>query len=83
MLYTTSISSKGQTTIPIDIREELGAKPGDQLLWSKDRHGRITVSAKKPVMRLCGIIPKPKKAVSIAEMNRALGLMGLESNGKH
>ena len=83
MLYTTSISSKGQTTVPIDIREELGAKPGDQLVWRKDEDGRITVRAKnKSIWDLQGMVPKPKKPVSIAEMNRVIAQMGRMNNGR-
>ncbi len=36
------ITSKGQITIPIDIRRKLGVKEGDKILFMEDR-GRIFV----------------------------------------
>lgn len=35
------ITSKGQITIPVDVRNELGAKPGDKLSFQKTEHGLI------------------------------------------
>ena len=40
--HLSSVTSKGQTTIPADIRREAGIKPGDRVLFSfKD--GRISI----------------------------------------
>jgi AbrB family looped-hinge helix DNA binding protein len=40
--HLSSVTSKGQTTIPADIRREAGIKPGDKVRFSfKD--GRISV----------------------------------------
>ena len=36
------VTSKGQITIPIDIRRKLGVKEGDKILFMEDR-GRIFV----------------------------------------
>ena len=36
------VTSKGQVTIPIDIRRKLGVKEGDKILFMEDR-GRIFV----------------------------------------
>jgi AbrB family looped-hinge helix DNA binding protein len=36
MLPTSRITSKGQTTIPRDIRERLSLKPGDVLVYEID-----------------------------------------------
>jgi AbrB family looped-hinge helix DNA binding protein len=36
------VTSKGQVTIPIDIRRKLGVKEGDKILFLEDR-GRIFV----------------------------------------
>lgn len=34
MTYVTSVTSKGQATIPAPIRKELGIKPGDKIVFS-------------------------------------------------
>lgn len=36
------VTSKGQITIPVDIRQKLGVKEGDKVLFMEDR-GRIFV----------------------------------------
>ncbi len=40
MVWTTTISSKGQLVLPKAIREELGVKPGDKVVFVL-RQGRI------------------------------------------
>ena len=39
---TATITSKGQVTIPKELREEFGLEEGDELLWQKGEEG-ITV----------------------------------------
>ncbi len=57
----STITSKGQTTIPIEIRELLDLKPGDKLAF--DVEGRkVTLRAKNlPVTALKGIVKSPFK----------------------
>ena len=40
MVWTTTISSKGQLVLPKAIRDELGVKPGDKVVFVM-RQGRI------------------------------------------
>ena len=35
----TKITSKGQVTIPKDVRERLGLRPGDEIEFAEDRGG--------------------------------------------
>lgn len=37
------ITSKGQTTVPIDVRAALGVNPGDHIEYVTEPDGRITV----------------------------------------
>jgi AbrB family looped-hinge helix DNA binding protein len=63
------ITSKGQITVPRDIRRTLGVRPGDQLLFQSDSTGvRIRpMRAKSPFEKYRGIgnpgIPSGRKAV--------------------
>lgn len=43
----TTLTSKGQVTIPKSIRDRLGLKPGHQVEFVADREGRVMV---KPVV---------------------------------
>jgi len=40
--YLSSVTSKGQTTIPAEIRREAGTKPGDKVLFSF-KNGQICI----------------------------------------
>jgi len=54
------ITSKGQVTIPIDIRRALGVRDGDSLIF-REQDGVVTlISAKKPSLSelLAGFDPK-------------------------
>lgn len=63
------ITSKGQITIPRDIRRALGVSAGDSLLFENDRSGvRVRpVRAKSPFEKYRGIgnlgIPSGRKAL--------------------
>jgi len=46
---TSKITAKGQTTVPQDIRDALGAKAGDALAWEVQADGRVAVRRVLPV----------------------------------
>lgn len=69
----STITSKGQTTIPKAIRDRLNLKPGDRVDFVLEEDGRVLlVPATVPLSQLRGILPKPKKPVSIADMKAAI-----------
>ena len=43
MIETTTISSKGQVTIPAGFREKLGLKKGTKVAFVEDENGRVYV----------------------------------------
>ena len=38
------ISKNGQITVPVEIREHLGLKPGDKILFYISEDGKVTIS---------------------------------------
>ncbi len=46
-MSTTTLTSKGQITLPKSIRERLALKVGDRLRVSTDRHGRVTLDRER------------------------------------
>ncbi len=67
------LTSKGQTTIPKDIRRHLGVEAGDRLRFMIEPDGRVVmVTATLPLRDLKGCLPKPPKAVSADEMKTAV-----------
>ena len=67
----STITAKGQTTVPADIRALVHAEPGTRLLWSVMPDGTIIVRARtKSILELSGIVKLPKgKRVAIEDMN--------------
>lgn len=72
-MSTATLTSKGQLTLPKEVREALGVGAGDRLDFVRMDDGNFAVlPATHPVKRLKGILPKPKKAVSLEDMDRAI-----------
>lgn len=79
-----TVTSKGQITIPIQVRTALGLDTGDRVEFVETAKGTYELLVKtQSAMRLRGVIAKPAKPVSIAQMNRAIARMGHDANGKH
>lgn len=67
----STLTVKGQTTVPQPIRDALHAQPGSRLTWNLMPDGAVIVRAKtKSVLDLAGMLKAPPgKKVSIEEMN--------------
>jgi len=68
-----TMTSKGQLTLPAEIRRKLNLKPGDKLDFRLRDDGRIEVIPVRGSMReLKGNLPKPDKPVSLDQMDQAI-----------
>ncbi len=67
----STVTSKGQTTVPADVRASMGAVPGTKLVWNLMSDGRVLVRAKnRSILDMVGMLkPAEGKHVSIEEMN--------------
>ncbi len=70
-MVESTITAKGQTTVPAQIREMIGAGPGTRLVWHLMPDGTIIVRAKtKSILDMAGKLKAPKgKHVPVADMN--------------
>lgn len=69
----STVTSKGQTTIPKRVRDRLGLKPGDRLEFVVQEDGTaLLVPATLHVADLVGCLPPPKRAATIEDMDRAI-----------
>jgi antitoxin PrlF len=50
------ISSKGQTTIPAEVRERLGLQTGDRIAFIEVEHGYLIIPRNRPVDVLFGAL---------------------------
>lgn len=69
--YST-VTSKGQVTIPSYIRNKLHLSSGSKLEFIIQDGSFIVVPINKPVKNLKGILPKPKTPLSIEDMNESI-----------
>ena len=69
----TTITSKGQVTVPKPIRDKLHLKPGDKIDFMLDPDGGVrVVPVTASVTQLKGMVPRPEFPVSLAEMDEAI-----------
>ena len=72
MMLSSTLTARGQTTIPAEIRKKLALKPGDRILYLEEE-GRVRIiAADKRTRDLHGLLPKPDKPVSLEEMEEAI-----------
>lgn len=73
MFSDSTITSKGQTTVPKEVRKNLHLRSGSRLVWIKKSDTEYIVSTTVPLMSLQGMLQSPlKKPATIEEMNAAI-----------
>ena len=76
-MTTATVSSKGQITIPVNVRQALHVDTGDRVEFVEVEAGRYEfVAATRSVTELKGMFGKAKRVVSIEDMNRAIATQG-------
>jgi AbrB family looped-hinge helix DNA binding protein len=76
-MSTSTLTSKGQTTIPKDVRERLNLHPGDRLEFVIDEDGRVLVlPANIDASELAGMLKLPARPVRVEDMSRAIRKRG-------
>lgn len=70
---TATVTSKGQVTIPVEARRRLRIVPGTKLEFIVRDDGRLEVIPMAGSIKdLKGAVPKPKRALTLAEMDAAI-----------
>lgn len=75
MGYQSKITSKGQTTIPHEVREYLNLKPGDRVYYVLNDGAVVMIAKNRSIADLAGILGTPPEGAgsTIEEMNDAIG----------
>jgi AbrB family looped-hinge helix DNA binding protein len=69
----STISSKGQVTIPKAIRMRMHLKVGDRLRFVVDPDGSVRLAAAtRDVSTLRDILPRPKRRATVDDMQSAI-----------
>ena len=71
-MSTATLTSKGQTTIPKEIRDYLDLRPGDRIEFMVRENTVVLRAATRKVTDLKGFLPKPAKPVSLEAMDSAI-----------
>lgn len=72
-MAAATLTSKGQLTLPKEVRAALGVGPGDRVDFVLMKDGNFAVlPATHSVKKLKGIIARPKKPVSPGDMDKAI-----------
>ena len=76
-MTTATITSKGQITIPAEVRRALAVDAGDRVEFVEVEPGQfLFLAANRSVTELKGMFGKPSRPVSIDEMNQAIAARG-------
>lgn len=79
-MYESTMTSKGQTTVPKEIRKQLNLRSGDKVFWYLEE-GRIVLRTKnRSINDLAGMLHRPgQRQVSLQEMEEAIAEGAAES----
>jgi AbrB family looped-hinge helix DNA binding protein len=68
-----TVTSKGQVTIPIEVRSKLGLRPGSRLVFAPTESGAYEIHAQTASIKdLKGVVAQPSALVTLGEMDEAI-----------
>lgn len=79
-MFESTMTSKGQTTIPKEIRKQFNLKTGDKVFWHLEG-GRIVLRTKnRSIKELAGFLHRPGQgAATLEEIDEAIAQAATES----
>jgi AbrB family looped-hinge helix DNA binding protein len=73
-MVSATVTSKGQITLPKDVRDDLQLKEGDKVVFEKVEGRYVLRPQNKNIMDLAGILHRPgEKTMSLDEIDEVLG----------
>jgi antitoxin PrlF len=81
--FKATMSTKGQLTLPKDVRDALGLAPGTPLEGTIDRHGNIVLlAARSDPAELFATRPRVERVLSVEDMDRVIARVARASAPK-
>ena len=75
-MTTATLTTKGQVTIPSDVRQRMGIESGDRIEFVEIEGGFAIKPAIDDVRSLKGLLRKPSRPVGIEDMNATIRARG-------
>jgi bifunctional DNA-binding transcriptional regulator/antitoxin component of YhaV-PrlF toxin-antitoxin module len=86
MVYKTILTSKGTTTIPVEIRKQLGIEPGMQITFMKNKSGEYVIKCPRTIEEIRVMNTQALKQAATADKEYTSGsgfiLVTLDTFGK-
>lgn len=83
MFYISTVTQKGQATIPAPIRKRLGLKPGEKIIFEEENSNEVFLKRAIDISELRGSLkPKVKIKYSDKKADEAIGKMFAEEYAK-
>ena len=78
-MQESTVTIKGQTTLPRDVRQALQLQPGDRVRYMILDGGEVRLVRSQPVTRLAGLLQnKTTRKVALEEMEAAIAKGAVE-----
>lgn len=78
----STVTAKGQTTLPRPVRAALGLAPGDRVRYMILDGGEVRLLKERPVTELAGLLGRPgQPPVSLEAMEEAVAAAAAEGVG--
>jgi AbrB family looped-hinge helix DNA binding protein len=72
-MSTSTLTRKGQTTIPARVRNHLKLRPGDKIEFVIERDGRVVLTPKNvDVRQLRGMLGRASRHLTIEQMDEGI-----------
>jgi AbrB family looped-hinge helix DNA binding protein len=76
----TRMTSRGRITLPREVRVTLNLRPGDRIRFLPQEDGTVRMRAiNKDISSLIGILPRPRRARTIEEINEGIAMGAVRS----
>jgi len=76
---TATMTTKGQVTVPKEVRDRLGLSTGSVLSFIPREEGYFVVAKTGSARDLCGMLPKPVRAATLEEMEAGIAAGAAET----
>ena len=72
-MQESTITTRGQTTVPREVRDVLALRPGDKLRYLILEGGEVRLLRRRPLSDLAGLLARPgAAAVSLDQIEHAI-----------